>query len=121
MGIVNGFGNLGNLYVSLPLCERFNPHHGQSTLFSMGSYVWKGAWGPDYHPSMIIGIASMSLATALALLMRYMLIAENKQMERDQLQNMTEDERQRIEDAAKLEGLTMQEALERRRGFRLLY
>ena len=34
-------------------------------------------------------------------------------MERDQLQNMTEAERVRIEDAAKLEGLTMQEALER--------
>ena len=42
-------------------------------------------------------------------------------MERDQLQNMTEDEKVRIEDAAKLEGLTMQEALERRRGFRYLY
>ena len=70
---------------------------------------------------MIIGIASMSLATALGVLMRYMLIAENKQMERDQLKNMTEDERQRVEDAAKLEGLTMHEALERRRGFRLLY
>lgn len=50
-----------------------------------------------------------------------MLVEQNKQLERDQLNNLTPDERQRIEDAAKLEGLTMQEALERKRGFRYLY
>ena len=50
-----------------------------------------------------------------------MLVAENKKMERDQLKNLTQAERQRIEDAAKLEGLTIPEALERRRGFRYLY
>lgn len=50
-----------------------------------------------------------------------MLVEQNKQLERDQLSNLTPDERQRIEDAAKLEGLTMQEALERKRGFRYLY
>lgn len=50
-----------------------------------------------------------------------MLVEQNKQLERDQLSNLTPDERQRIEDAAKLEGLTIQEALERKRGFRYLY
>ncbi|KAJ3554618.1 hypothetical protein NM688_g3016 [Phlebia brevispora] len=100
MGIVNGFGNLGNL---------------------IGSYAWKADWGPDYHPSMIIGIASLSLSSVLALVIRFMLVAENKALERDQLKNLTPDERQRIEDAAKLEGLTMKEALERKRGFRYLY
>lgn len=50
-----------------------------------------------------------------------MVVAENKKMEQDQLKSLTNAERQRIEDAAKLEGLTVGEALERRRGFRLLY
>ncbi|KAF7792694.1 hypothetical protein EIP86_003792 [Pleurotus ostreatoroseus] len=96
MGIVNGFGNIGNL---------------------IGSYAWKAEWGPDYHPSMIIGIASLSLSSVLAILMRYMLIQQNKELERDQLSKLTPEERQRIEDAAKLEGLTVKEALERKRGF----
>ena len=50
-----------------------------------------------------------------------MLVAENKKLERDQLRNLSAEERQRIEHAAKLEGLTFQEALARKKGFRYLY
>lgn len=57
----------------------------------------------------------------ICLVMRYMLIQQNKQLEKDQLSKLTPEERQRIEDAAKLEGLTVKEALERKRGFRYLY
>ena len=53
--------------------------------------------------------------------MRCVLIAENKALEEDELRNINEDEKQRIEDAAKLGGLPIQEAYERRKGFRYLY
>ena len=33
----------------------------------ISSYVWKASWGPDYHQSMVIGIAGLALATALAI------------------------------------------------------
>lgn len=100
IGIVNGFGNLGNL---------------------IGSFVWKAEWGPEYHQSMIIGIASMALAISLGILMRTMLKRENARMAAQELREITDAERERIEDAAKLEGITFEEALERRKGFRYLY
>ncbi|KAG9119652.1 hypothetical protein FRC07_005238, partial [Ceratobasidium sp. 392] len=45
IGIVNGFGNIGNL---------------------IGSFAWKAQWSPRYHQSMIIGIASLALASSMA-------------------------------------------------------
>ena len=33
----------------------------------ISSYTWKSAWGPDYHPSMFIGIGALTLATLLGL------------------------------------------------------
>ncbi|KAI0753056.1 MFS general substrate transporter [Daedaleopsis nitida] len=100
IAIVNGFGNLGNL---------------------AGSYVWKAAWGPDYHQSMFIGIAGFAVATALAVLMRWVLINQNKRLEREELNELKGAQRERIEEAARLEGITFEEALERKRGFRYLY
>ncbi|KAJ3549791.1 hypothetical protein NM688_g5141 [Phlebia brevispora] len=99
IAVINGCGNLGTL---------------------VGSYAWKSEWGPDYHPSMAIGMASLILSFVLALVLRFTLVAQNKALERDQLRNLASDERQRIETAAKLEGVTVQEALERKRGFRPL-
>ena len=55
-----------------------------------------------------------------ALAIRQMLITENKRLDREERQ-MTEAKRQRIEEAARLEGLTLEEALERNKGFRYLY
>ena len=48
-----------------------------------------------------------------------MLIAENRQLERSEMADSAT--RERIEDAARLEGITLQEALERKKGFRYLY
>ncbi|KAL6310523.1 MFS general substrate transporter [Sparassis latifolia] len=100
MGIINGVGNLGNL---------------------ISSYSWRTQWSPDYHQSMYIGISMLSFSTVLALVIRYMLIQQNKQLEREEHQEIKGAERGRIEEAARLEGLTFEEALERRRGFRYLY
>ncbi|EPQ55026.1 MFS general substrate transporter [Gloeophyllum trabeum ATCC 11539] len=100
MGIVNGFGNIGNL---------------------IGSFVWKASWGPEYHPAMIISLASLAFASFLAFIVRCMLIRDNKALEAEMLDNMDEGEKIRIADAARLEGITFQEALDRKRGFRYLY
>ncbi|EPT00465.1 hypothetical protein FOMPIDRAFT_1036789 [Fomitopsis schrenkii] len=101
IGLVNGFGNLGNL---------------------IGSYTWEEQWGPQYHQSMYIGIAALAFASFLSFVIRAMLIRQNKQLaaeEADALNNP--DHRQRIEDAARLEGLTFEEAVERKKGIRYLY
>ncbi|KAI0687878.1 MFS general substrate transporter [Cerioporus squamosus] len=99
MGIVNGFGNLGNL---------------------ISSYVWKAEWGPDYHQSMFIGLASLAFATVLAIVLRGILVHQNKRLEREELDNLKGARRERIEEAARLESITFEEALRRRRGFRYL-
>ncbi|KAI0332944.1 MFS general substrate transporter [Cubamyces sp. BRFM 1775] len=100
IAIVNGFGNLGNL---------------------ISSFVWKAEWGPDYHQSMYIGIAALGFATVLAIVIRVILINQNKRLEREELLNLSGARRERIEDAARLEGITFEEALKRKKGFRYLY
>ncbi|KAG1851285.1 major facilitator superfamily domain-containing protein [Suillus subalutaceus] len=100
MGLVNGFGNLGNL---------------------MGSYVWSSSWGPQYHQSMIIALCGLVLSTALSFLMRWILIKENKHMDAVEKDLMEGPGRERIEEAARLEGITFEEAVKRRKSFRYLY
>ncbi|KAH9941929.1 MFS general substrate transporter [Amylocystis lapponica] len=99
MGIINGFGNIGNL---------------------IASFTWQASWSPKFHQSMYIGIASLSLSTVLAIVLRSMLAADNRRLARDELVYLTGAGRERIEEAARLEGLTFEEALERKRGFRYL-
>ncbi|KAI0090771.1 MFS general substrate transporter [Irpex rosettiformis] len=99
MGIVNGFGNIGNM---------------------IGSSIWKASWGPSYHNSMIIATVALLVSSVLAFGIRQMLIAENKRLDHED-RCMTPAKRQRIEEAARLEGLTFEEALERNKGFRHLY
>ncbi|KAF8751161.1 Major Facilitator Superfamily [Rhizoctonia solani] len=99
--IVNGFGNIGNL---------------------IGSFAWKVQWSPKYHQSMIIGIATLAFSSALAFVIRTMLIRANRKMDQqdmDALQN--EGDAERVREAARLEGITVEEAIRRRRGFRYLY
>lgn len=100
IGIINGVGNLGNL---------------------IGSYVWKANWGPQYHQSMAICIASLVFSSFLALVIRQMLVRENKRMDKDELGASRGANRERIEEFARLEGITVKEALERKRGIRYLY
>jgi len=100
IAIVGCFANLGNL---------------------TGSYVWKASWAPMYRPSMIIGLVSLVFSTFLAFLIRQMLVRHNKQLESEQFSEITEADEKRIEDAARLEGISVEEAVNKRRGFRYLY
>ncbi|KAG2361670.1 major facilitator superfamily domain-containing protein [Suillus spraguei] len=78
----------------------------------MGSFVWNASWGPEYHQSMIIALCSLCLSTALGLLMRYILIRENKHMDMVEKELLEGPGRERI---------TFEEAVKRRKGFRYLY
>ena len=49
-----------------------------------------------------------------------MLVRENRRMDSDRL-SLSEAKRGRIEQAAKLEGITIAEAVEKQRGFRYLF
>ncbi|KAH7904472.1 major facilitator superfamily domain-containing protein [Hygrophoropsis aurantiaca] len=100
IGLVNGFGNVGNL---------------------MGSYIWKANWSPEYHQSMIIALCALVFASFLSFVVRCMLVRDNKRMDREEMQFMQGPDRERIEEAAKLEGITFEEAMRRRKGFRYLY
>ncbi|KAI0687252.1 MFS general substrate transporter [Earliella scabrosa] len=97
IALVNGFGNLGIL---------------------AGSYVWKASWGPDYHPSMFICIAALGLAIVFAFAIRCLLVRENRRLEREELDGLQGARRERVEEAARLEGITLEEAVRRRGGFR---
>ncbi|KAI0753066.1 MFS general substrate transporter [Daedaleopsis nitida] len=99
IGIVNGFGNIGAL---------------------MGSFIWKSTWGPGYRPSMIICMASLALATVVASIIRCILVQQNKDLEREEQNALTGAQRDRIAEAARLEGITFEEALRRQQGFRYL-
>ncbi|KAG8743553.1 hypothetical protein FRC10_011793 [Ceratobasidium sp. 414] len=103
IGIVNGFGNIGNL---------------------IGSFAWRAQWSPRYHQSMIIGIASLALCSSLAFVIRTILVRANRRMDQqdlDALNNGEEGDAARVREAARLEGITVEEAIRRRRGFRYLY
>ncbi|KAG6919226.1 hypothetical protein DXG01_008021 [Tephrocybe rancida] len=100
MGIVNGIGNLGNL---------------------IGSFTWKAEWGPRYHQSMAISLAALAFSTLLAFVIRQMLISKNKQLDADENAALKVADRARVEEAARLEGLTFEQAMERRKGYRYLY
>ena len=53
--------------------------------------------------------------------MRSMLKRMNKKLDEDELGAMKGANWKRIEDAARLEGITLEEAIERKKGFRYLY
>lgn len=52
---------------------------------------------------------------------RCMLVQQNRQLDREEVEDLKGARRGRIEEAARLEGLTFEQALERKRGFRYLY
>ena len=45
----------------------------------------------------------------------------NKKLDEDEDSALKDENRKRVEDAARLEGISMKEAMERRKGFRYLY
>ncbi|PBL03644.1 MFS general substrate transporter [Armillaria gallica] len=97
IGMVNGVGNLGTL---------------------IGSYTWKAVWGPEYHKSMFISLAALAISTSVSFCIRQSLVRENRKLAANENANI---DSARVEEAARLEGITYDEALEKRRGFRYLY
>ncbi|KAK0193761.1 MFS transporter [Armillaria mellea] len=97
IGMVNGVGNLGSL---------------------IGSYTWKAVWGPEYHKSMFISLAALAISTTVSICIRQSLVRENKKLAANENANI---DCARVEEAARLEGITYDEALKKRRGFRYLY
>ncbi|KAF7375626.1 Tartrate transporter [Mycena sanguinolenta] len=100
LGISNGIGNLGLL---------------------VGSYVWKKKWGPEFHPSSEICLAALAVSTVFALVIRQHLVWMNKRLEMDDAAASSATNEERVKKAAHLEGITVRQALQRRRGFRYLY
>ncbi|KAE9407362.1 MFS general substrate transporter [Gymnopus androsaceus JB14] len=100
IGLINGIGNIGNL---------------------MGSYTWKAEWGPDYHPSMGISFGSLAIATVLSIVLRQWVIRDNKKLDEDEKLALGEASRARVAEAARLEGITFDQAMQKRKGFRYLY
>ncbi|KAF9257148.1 MFS general substrate transporter [Marasmius fiardii PR-910] len=100
IAIVNGSGNIGNI---------------------IGSFVWKAEWGPAYHQSMAVSLAALALSTVLAFIIRQMIVRDNKKLDEDERAAVQGADRTRVEEAARLEGITFEQAMERRKGFRYLY
>lgn len=50
-----------------------------------------------------------------------MLIRKNKRLDADEKAAMEGADRTRVEEAARLEGITFEQAMERRKGYRFLY
>ncbi len=71
------------------------------------SYIKNYVWYTDY-----------SLCSTV---IRQMLVRENKRLDESELEDLKGAKRERIEEFAKLEGISFEEALERKRGFRYLY
>ncbi|EEB92141.1 hypothetical protein MPER_09396 [Moniliophthora perniciosa FA553] len=87
-------------------------------LAGIGSFVWKTEWEPAYRQSFAISLCALVLSSVLAFVVRQMLVKENKKLDEDAIKGAN---RIRVEEAAKLEGITFEQALERRKGFRYLY
>ncbi|KAF8514246.1 major facilitator superfamily domain-containing protein [Hysterangium stoloniferum] len=100
IGLANGFGNIGNL---------------------IGSFIWKAQWGPKYHQSMLIALCALVLATALSYVIRQILVRENRALDVQELVVLRGAKRERVEEFARLEGITFEEALVKKKGFRYLY
>lgn len=103
----------------------------------MGSYTWKSHWRHQYHPSMATSLGSLVIGSLLSLgkllvtrlsdinikvLQSFViLVNRNKKLDADENAAMQGANRSRVEEAARLEGLTFEQAMERRKGFRYLY
>ncbi|PPQ83616.1 hypothetical protein CVT25_006301 [Psilocybe cyanescens] len=100
IAIVNGVGNTGMV---------------------MGSYTWKAAWAPNYHQSMAVSLGALVISVLLSLVIRQMLVRENKRLDADEKAFMEDADQTRIHEAANLEGITFEQAMQRRKGYRYLY
>jgi hypothetical protein len=103
LGFINAFSQLGNV---------------------AGSYVWPKPFGPTYRYSYAITVSMFGLGIIMCFIFRMHLISLNAQLDRGEEHldpKAKEERRQAILTAAKLEGITEEEAIKKNRGFRYLY
>ncbi|KAG6330130.1 hypothetical protein ID866_8959 [Astraeus odoratus] len=86
-----------------------------------GSYIWKASWGPQYRQTLLITSCTYASGAIAAFIIRYLLMRENERMEQLEIDTMESTQLERIEKAAELEGITVEEAVTRRKGFRYLH
>lgn len=55
------------------------------------------------------------------IVIRQMLVRENKRLDADEKAFMEDADQTRIQEAANLEGITFEQAMQRRKGYRYLY
>ena len=68
-----------------------------------------------------LNLTGIDLTHDRFLVIRMMLVRENKRLDMDELGALKGANKERIEEFARLEGITIEEAMERKRGFRYLY
>lgn len=71
--------------------------------------------------SKIIALTTIMDVTHASIVMRTILMRENKKMDMEEKKLLEGPGRDRIEEAARLEGISFEEAVKRRKGFRYLY
>ncbi|KAJ3501242.1 hypothetical protein NLJ89_g9428 [Agrocybe chaxingu] len=98
------------------VCQWMRKSRQPNGLLHMEIYM-----GPKYHQSMGISLGALVISTVLSLIIRQMLVHENRTLDEDEKAAMEGANRARVEEAARLEGITFEEAMERRKGYRYLY
>jgi len=70
---------------------------------------------------MVICLSALLLSSVLSLVIRQMLVRDNRALDRALEADLQGANLERVKEAARLEGISFDEALQRRRGFRFLY
>ncbi|QRW19031.1 major facilitator superfamily transporter [Rhizoctonia solani] len=100
LALINAFSQLGNV---------------------AGSYVWPNEWGTTYRNSYAICIACFGCAIAMCFAFRQHLITLNHRLDNGEEVEGMQERRDALEEAAELEGVTVEEVRQRRKGFRFAY
>ncbi|QRW04887.1 major facilitator superfamily transporter [Ceratobasidium sp. AG-Ba] len=100
LALINAFSQLGNI---------------------AGSYVWPSKWGKTYHYSYAICIACFGVAIIMCYAFRMHLITLNQRLDNGEVVEGMQERQDAMEEAAELEGVTVEEIRARRKGFRFAY
>lgn len=100
LALINAFSQLGNV---------------------SGSYVWPKAWGDSYRNSYGICTACFGLTIIMCFMFRQHLISLNRRLDRGEEIDGIRDTREVMEDAAELQGVSVEDIQQARKGFRFVY
>jgi len=70
---------------------------------------------------MVISLAALALGTLLSFAIRQILIRKNNELDADEKVALDGANLVMVSEAARLEGMTLDQAMERRKGYRYLY